>query len=157
MASGEACLAADRRRRDAGAVSSAAKPSRLWLASQNGLFARMPATAEDDRAPRAARTPARRRSTIGHRPGDLVGPVRPNLDHDLVHGAATVVAHYTRRRMRICLVTPFSWSQPHEANDHVAGVAAALRAARTRGHGARPFQPGRASCKRAAARSRAAS
>jgi len=33
--------------------------------------------------------------------------------------------------MRICLVTPFSWSQPHEANDHVGGVAAALR---RRGH-----------------------
>jgi predicted metal-dependent phosphoesterase TrpH/glycosyltransferase involved in cell wall biosynthesis len=28
--------------------------------------------------------------------------------------------------LRICLVTPFSWSQPNEANDHVAGVAAAL-------------------------------
>ena len=33
--------------------------------------------------------------------------------------------------MRICVVTPFSWSQPHEANDHVAGIAAALR---RRGH-----------------------
>lgn len=30
--------------------------------------------------------------------------------------------------MRICLVTPFAWSQPHDVNDHVAGVAAALRA-----------------------------
>jgi predicted metal-dependent phosphoesterase TrpH len=28
---------------------------------------------------------------------------------------------------RICLVTPFSWSQPHEVNDHVAGVAQELR------------------------------
>jgi predicted metal-dependent phosphoesterase TrpH len=33
--------------------------------------------------------------------------------------------------MRICLVTPFAWSQPHDVNDHVAGVAGALRA---RGH-----------------------
>ncbi len=33
--------------------------------------------------------------------------------------------------MKICLVTPFAWSQPHDVNDHVAGVAAALRA---RGH-----------------------
>jgi glycosyltransferase involved in cell wall biosynthesis len=33
--------------------------------------------------------------------------------------------------MRIALVTPFSWSQPHPANDHVAGLADALRA---RGH-----------------------
>jgi len=29
--------------------------------------------------------------------------------------------------MRICLVTPFAWSQPHDVNDHVAGVATALR------------------------------
>jgi predicted metal-dependent phosphoesterase TrpH len=29
--------------------------------------------------------------------------------------------------MRICLVTPFTWSAPHEVNDHVAGVAAELR------------------------------
>src|SRR5688500_11051096 len=29
--------------------------------------------------------------------------------------------------LRICLVTPFAWSQPHEVNEHVAGVARALR------------------------------
>ena len=29
--------------------------------------------------------------------------------------------------MRICFVTPFAWSQPHDVNDHVAGAAAALR------------------------------
>ena len=29
--------------------------------------------------------------------------------------------------MRICLVTPFAWSQPHDVNEHVAGIAAALR------------------------------
>src|ERR671932_1140034 len=29
--------------------------------------------------------------------------------------------------LRICLVTPFSWSQPHDVNEHVAGVAAGLR------------------------------
>ena len=33
--------------------------------------------------------------------------------------------------LRICLVTPFAWSQPHDVNEHVAGVAEALRA---RGH-----------------------
>ena len=33
--------------------------------------------------------------------------------------------------MRICLVTPFAWSQPHDVNDHVAGVARGLR---DRGH-----------------------
>src|ERR671930_1479531 len=30
--------------------------------------------------------------------------------------------------LRICLVTPFSWSQPHDVNEHVAGVARELRA-----------------------------
>jgi predicted metal-dependent phosphoesterase TrpH len=29
--------------------------------------------------------------------------------------------------VRLCLVTPFSWSQPHDVNEHVAGVAAELR------------------------------
>ena len=29
--------------------------------------------------------------------------------------------------LRIALVTPFAWSQPHEVNEHVGGVAAALR------------------------------
>ena len=33
--------------------------------------------------------------------------------------------------LRICLVTPFAWSQPHTVNDHVAGAAAELR---LRGH-----------------------
>jgi predicted metal-dependent phosphoesterase TrpH/glycosyltransferase involved in cell wall biosynthesis len=30
--------------------------------------------------------------------------------------------------MRICLVTPFAWSQPHDVNEHVAGIAGGLRA-----------------------------
>ena len=29
--------------------------------------------------------------------------------------------------MRICLVTPFSWSQPHDVNEHVGGIAEELR------------------------------
>jgi predicted metal-dependent phosphoesterase TrpH len=33
--------------------------------------------------------------------------------------------------LRLCLVTPFSWSQPHSVNEHVAGIAGELRA---RGH-----------------------
>jgi glycosyltransferase involved in cell wall biosynthesis len=33
--------------------------------------------------------------------------------------------------LRICLVTPFSWSQPHPVNENVAGIASALR---KRGH-----------------------
>src|ERR671930_2577739 len=30
--------------------------------------------------------------------------------------------------MRLCLVTPFAWSQPHDVNEHVAGIARELRA-----------------------------
>jgi hypothetical protein len=30
--------------------------------------------------------------------------------------------------VRVCLVTPFAWSQPHDVNEHVAGVARGLRA-----------------------------
>ena len=33
--------------------------------------------------------------------------------------------------LRVCLVTPHAWSVPHDTNEHVAGVAAALR---ERGH-----------------------
>lgn len=29
--------------------------------------------------------------------------------------------------LRICLVTPFAWSRPHSVNEHVTGVASALR------------------------------
>ncbi len=29
---------------------------------------------------------------------------------------------------RVALVTPFAWSQPHDVNDHVAGLARELRA-----------------------------
>ena len=30
--------------------------------------------------------------------------------------------------LRLCLVTPFAWSQPHDVNEHVEGVAKELRA-----------------------------
>jgi predicted metal-dependent phosphoesterase TrpH/glycosyltransferase involved in cell wall biosynthesis len=40
--------------------------------------------------------------------------------------------------LRICFVTPFAWSQPHEVNVHVAGVAEALR---RRGHSVTVLAP----------------
>jgi predicted metal-dependent phosphoesterase TrpH/glycosyltransferase involved in cell wall biosynthesis len=40
--------------------------------------------------------------------------------------------------VRICLVTPFAWSQPHDVNEHVAGVADGLRA---RGHAVTVLAP----------------
>jgi predicted metal-dependent phosphoesterase TrpH/glycosyltransferase involved in cell wall biosynthesis len=30
--------------------------------------------------------------------------------------------------LRVCLVSPFAWSRPHDVNEHVAGIAAELRA-----------------------------
>jgi predicted metal-dependent phosphoesterase TrpH/glycosyltransferase involved in cell wall biosynthesis len=32
--------------------------------------------------------------------------------------------------LRVCLVTPFAWSRPHDVNEHVAGIAAELRVLR---------------------------
>src|SRR4051794_16000135 len=29
--------------------------------------------------------------------------------------------------LRVCLVTPFAWSRPHDVNEHVGGLAAGLR------------------------------
>jgi predicted metal-dependent phosphoesterase TrpH len=40
--------------------------------------------------------------------------------------------------VRICLVTPFAWSQPHDVNEHVAGIADALR---ERGHAVTVLAP----------------
>jgi predicted metal-dependent phosphoesterase TrpH len=40
--------------------------------------------------------------------------------------------------LRVALVTPFAWSLPHDVNDHVAGLAAELRA---RGHGVTVLAP----------------
>jgi predicted metal-dependent phosphoesterase TrpH/glycosyltransferase involved in cell wall biosynthesis len=40
--------------------------------------------------------------------------------------------------LRVALVTPFAWSQPHDVNEHVAGLAAGLRA---RGHAVTVLAP----------------
>jgi hypothetical protein len=40
--------------------------------------------------------------------------------------------------LRICLVTPFSWSQPHDVNEHVGGMARELRRL---GHGVTVLAP----------------
>ncbi|MEO5575327.1 MAG: glycosyltransferase [Gaiellaceae bacterium] len=40
--------------------------------------------------------------------------------------------------MKICLVTPFAWSLPHDVNQHVAGIAKELRAL---GHGVTVLAP----------------
>ena len=45
----------------------------------------------------------------------------------IVHFGHGGDSNYTRP-VRICLVTPFAWSQPHDVNEHVAGIAKELRA-----------------------------
>ncbi|MGZ4290020.1 MAG: hypothetical protein ACXVQZ_05320, partial [Gaiellaceae bacterium] len=40
--------------------------------------------------------------------------------------------------MRIALVTPFAWSQPHDVNEHVDGLAGELR---RRGHAVTVLAP----------------
>ena len=40
--------------------------------------------------------------------------------------------------LRVCLVTPFAWSRPHDVNEHVDGLARELRA---RGHEVTVFAP----------------
>ncbi len=40
--------------------------------------------------------------------------------------------------MRIALVTPFAWSQPHDVNEHVDGLARELR---RRGHSVTVLAP----------------
>jgi len=40
--------------------------------------------------------------------------------------------------LRVCLVTPFAWSRPHDVNEHVAGIAGELRAL---GHGVTVLAP----------------
>jgi hypothetical protein len=40
--------------------------------------------------------------------------------------------------LRVALVTPFAWSQPHDVNEHVAGLARELRA---RGHSVTVLAP----------------
>src|SRR3954467_13278771 len=40
--------------------------------------------------------------------------------------------------LRVALVTPFAWSQPHDVNEHVAGLARELR---VRGHSVTVLAP----------------
>ena len=87
----------------------------------------MPAAAQDDRASFREHELVSVRVEHAHRTLHLVRPVRADFDRHLGHESTVRV--YTRATvgLRICFVTPFAWSQPHEVNAHVAGTAAALR------------------------------
>jgi predicted metal-dependent phosphoesterase TrpH len=101
------------------------------------LRSRVSAPAERDSSARGHHELAAFRVDDGDRPCQLVGTVLADAHDDLAHAHERSVRRrarpYNRQAvaLRVCLVTPFTWSQPHEVNDHVAGLAAALRA---RGH-----------------------
>src|SRR5215208_5115332 len=67
--------------------------------------ARGPRTSSASTRARAPRSPRRRRP-------------RPEAQAGLDSGPMG---------LRVCLVTPFAWSRPHDVNEHVAGVARELR------------------------------
>src|SRR6059058_3259228 len=56
----------------------------------------------------SVRRGVRRNPALGHRASARLGFSRP-------------------MGLRICLVSPFAWSQPHDVNEHVAGIAGELR------------------------------
>jgi predicted metal-dependent phosphoesterase TrpH len=95
----------------------------------------MPAAAQRDPASLGEHELVSLRVDNSHGALDLVRPVRPSLDRHLGHGPRVAQPRqgYTRATvgLRICFVTPFAWSKPHEVNVHVAGAADALR---RRGH-----------------------
>ena len=111
-------------------------PISRWVVSQNGLFFEWPQRQSTTELPGGSSNGTPSASTIVIGPGDLERPVRAHLDRDVAHGptlAAIAAGARIARTMalRICFVTPFSWSQPHDVNEHVRGAAAALR---RRGH-----------------------
>src|SRR5207237_7871768 len=76
---------------------------------------------------RARRGVHRAEPPPGPGPGTARGLKRRS---NLVRRRRTRFAGLTELRfgsMRVCLVTPFAWSQPHDVNDHVGGVAKGLR------------------------------
>src|SRR3990170_223771 len=114
------------------------------------LVLRVPAAAEHDSAPLRQHELDALGVDYAYRSFHLVRPVRPGLDRNLGHRSKVQVTPRPRKRppsgtfrasrirargfcscalwgytratvgLRICFVTPFAWSQPHEVNAHVA-------------------------------------
>ena len=100
--------------------------------SQNGLFAEGPQRQSTIESPsgstnslpvdRSSHAPDRR-----PRYGPFALALIDDLGHAAIVGRGTLAPTLPRVSLRICFVTPFAWSQPHEVNAHVDGAAAALR------------------------------
>ena len=80
------------------------------------------------RTRRAARAPRRRLGSARCQLLHLERGAEP-LEHRRADLARARALDYdSSQALRICLVTPFAWSQPHDVNEHVAGIAQELRA-----------------------------
>ncbi len=129
----------------AGIVIDAVRLAKLALEQRHRRVARRPELLPDEVAAGAdrgrRRIRARRRVHRAQPPRDL--PPGPGAGLDGSRAALRGGPYPSSDVwMRICLVTPFAWSQPHDVNDHVAGVARGLRAPRARGDGAGAVDPG---------------
>src|SRR4029453_17458156 len=71
---------------------------------------------------RKARRPDRR-SRVAARSRRVGRPAPVLTDQSPAPDAARLAA----MGLRVCLVTPFAWSRPHDVNEHVAGIARELR------------------------------
>ena len=106
-----------------GARSGASKPRTRCVLSQNGFV---------------AEKPQRQSATVSPAGSSYANPVRVDQPKRARDPVGAVLAHRDRDRghefdstlglVRICLVTPFAWSLPHDVNQHVAGIAKELRA-----------------------------
>src|SRR5581483_10010961 len=92
--------------------------SRAWVVRREQLLQRLHIRAGQERVREVQRPHLRRRR----------GHPRPPLS---TAGEPQAVGNLTWSRMRVALVTPFAWSQPHDVNEHVDGLARELR---RRGH-----------------------
>ena len=105
------------------ARSVASKPRVAVRLVAERLRRRAAAAAERDRLPRRQLVRVPVRVDQLERARDPVGPVLAHRDRDRGHDFDSTLG-----RVKICLVTPFAWSLPHDVNQHVAGIAKELRA-----------------------------
>ena len=131
----------------AGIVIDAVRLAKLGARQRRRRGARRAERLPDEVAAEAApgRRGARRRRELHQevRPQDGQGQSgRSGLVREARGGrcepALATALHSVVVSLRICLVTPFSWSQPHDVNEHVAGIADALR---ERGHSVSVLAP----------------
>jgi len=94
--------------------------------SQNGLVAECPHRHSTIESPSGSSNALPSASITRTGPTTLYGPfARTVIVTSLMRPRYKLYLAFVS--LRICFVTPFAWSQPHEVNVHVEGAAAALR------------------------------